>query len=152
MTEFMNTTDKAIKIPAGEIIGHAKFVKDKQWGSKYYHTQMAACQFDPDQGLGEAPPSTDPKESGTTQDPHSSQDPEAPHETLFACNTEDAPTDIPPGAKPLSVDLSGICEEAEPYREELENLLKVKHEAAFSKHDRDYGKTWAETGSGSREI
>ena len=90
MTEFMNTTDKAIKIPAGEIIGHAKFVKDKQWGSKYYHTQMAACQFDPDLGLGEAPPSSDPKESETTQDPHSSQDPEATHVKLFACDTEDA--------------------------------------------------------------
>ena len=48
---------------------------------------------------------------------------------------------IPPGAKPLKLDLSEISEDAKPYEKELRELLEDKHKAVFSKHDRDYGRT-----------
>ena len=48
---------------------------------------------------------------------------------------------IPPGAKQLHIDYSKICDEAKPYKDELKHLFEVKHEEAFSKHDRDYGRT-----------
>ena len=59
----------------------------------------------------------------------------APH---FGAQTSE---DIPPGAKLLKIDYTKMAKDAEPYQERLKELLEVKHEKAFSKHDRDYGKT-----------
>ena len=49
--------------------------------------------------------------------------------------------DIPVGAKRLKIDLSNISNEAIPYKAKLKKLLEVDHAKAFSRHDRDYGKT-----------
>jgi hypothetical protein len=48
---------------------------------------------------------------------------------------------IPSGAKKLSLDYSSMAKDALPFKDELQELLEVKHAKAFAKHDRDYGKT-----------
>ena len=48
--------------------------------------------------------------------------------------------EIPPGAKPLKIDLSKIASDAHPYEPQLREIFD-KRKAAFSRHDRDYGKT-----------
>ena len=60
------------------------------------------------------------------------------------CESLPAPTvesQMPPGAKRLSIDYSIMAKDALPYKEELQNLLEGKHAEVFAKHDRDYGKT-----------
>ena len=69
------------------------------------------------------------------------------------CNLQDTPpprtppkfrnqsADMPIGAKPLKLDFSKIASGALPYKKRLRQLLEVDHAKAFSRHDRDYGKT-----------
>ena len=52
-----------------------------------------------------------------------------------------AKDNIPIGAKPLKLDFSNISKRAIPYKNQLKQLLEVDHAGAFSRHDRDYGKT-----------
>ena len=48
--------------------------------------------------------------------------------------------DIPPGAKRLKINYSGVAKDAQSYIPRMKDLFK-KHSEAFSRHDRDYGKT-----------
>ena len=48
---------------------------------------------------------------------------------------------IPVGAKRLKLDLSKISKRALPYKLRLKQVLEIEHAKAFSRHDRDYGRT-----------
>ena len=48
---------------------------------------------------------------------------------------------IPVGAKKLKFDLTKISKKALPYKMRLKQILEVDREKAFSRHDRDYGRT-----------
>jgi hypothetical protein len=64
-----------------------------------------------------------------------------PNELCGSTPAPEVEMEIPPGAKRLSIDYSMMEKDALPHKEELQNLLEVKHAKVFAKHDRDYGKT-----------
>ena len=141
MTEFINCSDKSIKIPAGEIIGHAQLVDDGFLNANTSETQMS-CAYRYDGGDKLSPP-TPPKHNQTpTTTPKINAD-QHPTQTAYS---DPSPMsvplaeEIPPGAKPLKIDLSDIAPDARPYEPQLRNVFE-KRKAAFSRHDRDYGKT-----------
>ena len=123
MTELLNPTEHSIRVPAGEYLGAVEFVDDDEAEEKFLRTEWT---FEYGDGESLDPP---PREQMSPL-------PGGPEET-FGSHRDD----IPPGAKPLKLDLSGICEDAKPHLKDLEELLEVKHKGVFSKHDRDYGRT-----------
>ena len=58
-----------------------------------------------------------------------------------SAESEPPTEEIPPDAKLLEVDYSKVAEDARPYVDRIRHLVENKHAKAFSKHDRDYGKT-----------
>ena len=80
--------------------------------------------------------------SRQAQKPHKPE-PCDPQDTPPPTSPKSAPQNksIPPGAKPLKLDLSNISKRALPYKKRLKQLLEIDHAKAFSRHDRDYGKT-----------
>ena len=135
MTELMNTSSRSVRIHAGEIIGFARLVDDKEFEAEAVHSNMS-CSFGVDKPHA---PDPTPTPSHTPQPPTPPDESrEAPSERFYA---QEEKSEIPPGAKPLKVDLSKIAEDARPYEAELRDLLTNKRKKAFSKHDRDYGRT-----------
>ena len=156
ITEFINPTAAPIKIPAGEIIGFAQFTDDDEFNASHFTTEMS-CDYDED------PSHTEPQSFAAhrtdTASTHTAQPEPPPTPTPIATPEPSIPPkpppkqnshvkewstpniNIPPGAKPLKIDLTKISPEARPYEEQLTDLFTKKHEKVFSKHDRDYGKT-----------
>ena len=128
-TEFTNTSPKSVKIEAGQAIGFAKIVDSEKLEDTVLETEMF-CAFQGSEAKEEKP-NSEPEERPKSK----------PKEKREPSRQENAGSDIPPGAKPLKLDLSGVADDAKPYLPQLEHLLKVKHGKAFSKHDRDYGRT-----------
>ena len=126
-TEFINSTAESIKVEAGFIVGSIEFVEDGKFDAKAHQTDMF-CHYSSD-GLDGATPEPKTKVSADPTPPPGTQ-PEA---------TSARVEDIPPGAKRLAVDYSGVANDAKAYIPRLKELVE-KHSAAFSKHDRDYGK------------
>ena len=144
MTEFLNPSNQSVRIPAGEIVGNVEFIKDEELRATYFETEMSCSYRDPVPDPGEVSPSVGPTASraSTRSAPPTSTPDQGPANRYCSSTTMDARDDsIPPGAKPLSLDLSQISEDARPYEAELRDLLQNKHAKAFSRHDRDYGKT-----------
>ena len=165
MMEFINCCEYSVKLDAGQVLGYAEFVQDNDVLDAAVHTEMQ-CSYKSDDSAYESgedtecddeksdvdddepceevicdkPPKHVPKElpdkvplsGGGSQKPDHSEEP------ILSSHHCD---EIPDGAKPLHIDYSTVARDAEPHLEKLKELLEVKHSAAFSKHDRDYGKT-----------
>ena len=149
LTEFLNSTNRSVRLFAGEVVGYAEFVEDEKFSSGDVTRTEMFCFYHDGKPIAHAPPktpsaNTHPPTSTPPSPSHSSKQsatkptevPEPDHR--FGSLQDDS---IPPGAKPLKIDYSGICEDARPHEDRLRDLLENKHAAAFSKHDRDYGKT-----------
>ena len=143
MTEFINCSNQAVKIPAGEVIGYAEVAEETAFGAATLTTEMT-CEFNPSC-------EKDPIVAATTETSSAAEVRGKGRSALRHCPSAgasfggcqmDSPNDnIPPGAKPLRVDLSQIAEDARPYEGRLRDLLVNKRKKAFSVHDRDYGRT-----------
>ena len=203
LTEFINSTNKSVKVEAGKVIGSASFVEDNEFEREAYDTEMM-CSYKGDEGyesasdLGESdqeeaddpvtvtPPRPAPKPPPHPPSPNCQTSPRLPprpvsqvtspriqtpprpppkppsqptvaagqplspppksrpHSPKFASHTASrdlSPEEIPEGAKPLHLNLSNIAKDACPYEPRLRHLLRVKRKKAFSRHDRDYGRT-----------
>ena len=155
MTEFINCSDRSVKIPAGEMLGHAQLVDDKFLEANAFRTEMF-CSYRHDSQTDELdPPSPTTDYQQSTDERHPRQEPQSP-DTPFTMAYADQPgppedrssspsvsrdEDIPEGAKPLHIDFTKLAEDARPYEPQLRELLLNKRKKAFSRHDRDYGKT-----------
>ena len=145
MTEFINTSDNCILVPAGEVIGHVQFANESEFGSQFAQTEMF-CSYrsaheSPQSPEDSPPPQPSPPEEDSESPPNNQTpptDPSGEPSPKLGALRDDG---IPPGAKPLKIDLSAIAEDARPYKDRLHDLLENQHAAAFSKHDRDYGRT-----------
>ena len=143
MTEYINATDKNIRVAAGHVIGFAEFIHDSSLEAAARATEMF-CSYrmcDPDEY---------PEEHADGEIGEIILDPSPPKVVRFdmgatsfddEVESKDESQPIPPGAKKLEVDYSKMAEDARPYTERLKYLIDVKHARAFSQHDRDYGKT-----------
>ena len=145
LTEFINPTGGSMKIPAGEVVGYAEIWEEDGFAACSVRTEMS-CAFGDDTGLSERDneTSTHPNNIPTPNTPpptppHTQNPTLHPQPPCLAGYREDE--GIPPGAKPLKVDLSEMAEDAREFEPQLWELLTVKHKEAFSRHDRDYGKT-----------
>ena len=126
-TELINSTKDSIKLEAGHVIGTVEFVDEAKFDAAAERTEMF-CQysedhtseFEPDQADQTIPKTMPQRATPKPPDP--------------------ADDEIPAGAKRLQVDYSGVAKDAKMHIPRLKELVK-KHDAAFSKHDRDYGKT-----------
>ena len=148
MTEFINSTAKPVKIEAGHVIGYADFVSDAKFDAASKTTNMY-CSYR-EGPIYEQPCDDDDASCGAEG---SGRQPDSHAEPTVRCgmsaaafqgvSAESEPPDdeIPPGAKPLEVDYSKVAEDARPYVDRIRHLVEHKHAKAFSKHDRDYGKT-----------
>ena len=155
-TEFINCSDHPVKMEKGRVLGYAQFLSESELNASVTQTEMF-CHYGADPG-----PRSDAA-GGTSVDADDEEDieeivcdpPPRPQQSDSA-KAQCAPTDTPPpvpkgppsrndkipvGAKRLKLDLSNISKDAVPHKAELKQLLEVKHAAAFSRHDRDYGKT-----------
>ena len=151
MTEFINPTNSSIKVEAGQFIGFAEFIKEDKFNAVTHQTEMT-CSYGDDSGY-ESNASSDTEETsdGKGEMSDGEEDPPIqcdPTPSFGSCRTPTASDNepeqdegIPPGAKPLKIDYTNLAEEAKPYTKQLKDLFEVKHKKAFSKHDRDYGKT-----------
>ena len=142
LTEFTNPSERDVKLEAGRVLGYADFCSTEELESSTWKTDMfnSFRSEDPpeDPRHSEAESDDEPEEILCDQPPL----PKTPEEPPQPQDTPPPPkVNIPSGAKPLHIDYANICEEAKPFRKELKELLEVKHEEAFSKHDRDYGRT-----------
>ena len=147
MTDFINSTGEPVKIKAGHVIGYASFVNDAEFDSVSSRTNMfcsyrkgSICkQPDYDEATSDA------EQSGRQPDSHAKPtvrfDMGASSFPEDSAESESPDVEIPPGAKPLEVDYSKVAEDARPYVDRIRHLVENKHAKAFSKHDRDYGKT-----------
>ena len=127
MTEFINTSKKAVRLQAGQAIGFAEKVSSDHVDESIHTTEMF-CAFKSS--------NSKPTEPELKKEPESDED-----ITTLKHKHEDVPEDIPEGAKPLSIDYTKMAEDAKPFLPRLQHLLEVKHKEAFSRHDRDYGLT-----------
>ena len=145
LTEFINTSKDPVKLEAGRVLGYADFSSSEEmerfsWQTDMYNTYK--CESSPATNNAGNPENDDELEEivcdppPTSNRPESTSEPPQPQDTPPPLNQE-----IPPGAVPLKIDYSNICKEARKRKKELQNLLEVTHANAFSKHDRDYGKT-----------
>ena len=141
-TEFLNPSSKSVKITAGEVIGFAEFMDEEEFAACTSATTMA-CAYgeqtdkpkEEHSGHPQSPAPTNPTVLPPSPKPPT---PSTPN-TLYASTHPDE--SIPPGAKPLKLDLSEMAEDARPYEAKMWELLDGKHKKAFSRHDRDYGMT-----------
>ena len=138
VTEFINCSNASVRIPAGEIIGNAEFVDEDYLSAATFETEMY-CSYVESPGANffgastrHIPEKPTPRRPSAKPPPTNSSGPKG---------GSPVPEDIPPGAKPLSQDYSKMAPDARPYEPQLRELLEVKRKEAFSKHDRDYGKT-----------
>ena len=131
LTELINVTNYMVRIPAGEILGYAECTDDEKFAADSVPTDMfCAYRCENAQEVDEGKPQR--------RDPSGPPPSKTPPPLNHPDDSEDA--EIPPGAKPLKLDLSEIAEDAQPYKGELLNLYE-KHKKVFSRHDRDYGRT-----------
>ena len=145
MTEFCNPTNNSIKVEAGQAIGFAEFIKEDKFNAVTHQTEMT-CSYGDDSGYeSNADSSGEDDPSDGEDDPPKECDPTPGFGSCRTTTTADEgpepEEEIPPGAKPLNLDYSELAKEAKPYTEQLKHLFEVKHKKAFSRHDRDYGKT-----------
>ena len=155
-TEFINCHNYPIKMEKGRVVGYAHLTTEEELESRTVQTEMF-CHYGPEQPSGETPQTTR-KESEATEnaedeeveeilcDPPPSGSQARP--PAQPCSPQDTPppnvtknNEYPPGAKRLKLDLTKISNRALPYKARLKKLLEIDHAKAFSRHDRDYGRT-----------
>ena len=125
-TELINNTSDEILVEADYVIGAVEFIDETKFDAKANQTEMF-CRYEDDAlSTGEVGP----------PDQTDRLPPDKPEDGAG----QTAEDGIPAGAKRLSVDYSDVAEDAKQYIPQLKELVK-KHDAAFSKHDRDYGLT-----------
>ena len=146
MTEFVNWSDAGVKIPAGEVIGHAELVDDDLSNSAVetemyctYSSSSADVKLQNSADVSSKKEPASPLADNQMEEAPPQPAPPEKHASPPAYNR--LGEDIPPGAKRLQIDFSKISEGARPYEAELRDLLENKRKEAFSRHDRDYGKT-----------
>ena len=145
-TELLNNTDNSVKIEAGHIVGSVEFVDEEQFDAVTHETDMV-CSFDSDDpgyvsgddcdAFDDSDELSDPKPHCDEQTDGPTTPTPPPEQKAYAMHGND----IPAGAKPLKVDYLGVADDAKPFIPRMRELFEEKHAAAFSKHDRDYGKT-----------
>ena len=138
LTEFINSTDKSMKIEAGFVVGTAELIDDEQFNAASIVTKMS-CPYGAEEDPSQSSKPHDEEAMPTDDDDPCEEvncDPVPP--TFAAAAGVDPP--IPPGAKKLKVDYSGVAEDAKSFIPQMKQLF-AKHDKAFSRHDRDYGKT-----------
>ena len=171
MTELINPTDNPVKIEQGRVLGYARFASEEEQEEYAYETDISCNYMSDDSGYKSNDQSDSESSSSDNEDEEeveeivcdpppsteqgrSHSEPCQPQDTppptpLLACTEEEIPppppprrdSSIPEGAKVLKLDFSKIAKEALPYKRRLRHLLEVTHAKAFSRHDRDYGKT-----------
>ena len=159
MMELVNPCDYSVKLDAGHILGYADFASDDDVLGGAVQTEMA-CSYRGDDSAYESGEDTEFEDDKSDEDDEASEEiicdkpppkvvPKEPPDNVPLSDSDlenpvcshDSATyahkveEIPPGAKPLKIDYSTMAKDAEPYREKLQELLEVKHEKAFSKHD-----------------
>ena len=143
MTEFINCSDQSVKLEAGTVIGYAEFVQEDNFEGLSNETDML-CSYRSDDSAYETgcdSEEDDHDEDGVEEllcDPPPRK---PPREIPKGTREEKEEEPIPEGAKRLKIDYSEMASEAKPYTKQLKDLLENKHKDAFSRHDRDYGKT-----------
>ena len=164
ITEVINSHNYPVKLEKGRVLGYASFTSEEELNHCSERTEMF-CHYDcdppqpepsgpqhnpaPDFAYAEGdddgaeeiicdPPPTQ-AQTPLKPEPCDPQDTPPPPET--SSPPEPPSNSIPPGAKLLKLDLTKISKKALPYKLRLKQLLEVDHAKAFSRHDRDYGKT-----------
>ena len=130
MTEFINCTDNDLKVEAGYVVGCVEFIDEAEFNAAGRQTLMF-CSYG-----GDIPVETEQGASHYPPPPPEQPQEEQP-EASASTQKDD---DIPEGAKRLVVDYSGVAKDAKSYIPRMKELFE-KHTEAFSRHDRDYGKT-----------
>ena len=164
-TEFINCQKYPIRMEKGRVLGFAKFHTKEEMDIGVIQTEMY-CQYG-DNAPAEAEAETEAKapdepclNEGNDDDDECIEEiicdppPTQPQtgRTVPSCEPQDTPppkppdppgsdNSIPTGAKKLHIDWSKLSKRALPYKARLKQLLEVKHAKAFSRHDRDYGRT-----------
>ena len=159
-TEFINCHEHPIKLEKGRVLGYARFTSDEEIGKGAVETEMY-CQYGGDDSGYESNASEDDASDNEADDEEEIECDPPPKRGQAPASAESCPQQqrpprkppdlpevppttndgIPVGAKKLKLDFSNICEQAKPYKQRLKQLLEVDHAKAFSRHDRDYGKT-----------
>ena len=143
-TELLNNTENSVKVEAGHIVGFAEFVDEEQFDAVSHETEMS-CSYGSDDPGYESGSDFDDDDDGPSDLTTSSDEQLGKPETPLQPPEDKAfvmrDNDIPAGAKPLKIDYSGVADDAKSYIPRMRELFEEKHAAAFSKHDRDYGKT-----------
>ena len=159
-TEFINCHDHPVKLEKGRILGFATFMSEREVDTFTTQTEMF-CHY------GESPPASEGEGESVVEEadevveeiicdpqpepperfraaklePQDTPPPPPPSQEETYVKVPPEEDDIPVGAKRLKIDLSKICKEAVQHKGRLKKLLEVDHAKAFSRHDRDYGKT-----------
>ena len=169
-SEFINCHDYPVRLEKGRVLGFAKFTTEEELVGSSVETDMF-CQYDEDSGYESNGDESDLGEDdgSDTDDSEDEEEILVDSPPLFAsqscikterCTPQDTPPPvavsppppaatcssahgehIPVGAKKLKIDLSNISKRALPYKMRLKQVLEVEHAKAFSRHDRDYGRT-----------
>ena len=119
--ELLNPYPTSRLIKANDILGSVSFTSDVVLESSSLPTDIVLAYI---------------------SDPESSKEPKemANASAESTPSKETPPRQAPPSHKP-SFDYSNVAKDAEPYLDQLKNLLEVKHADTFSRNDRDWGKT-----------
>ena len=120
--ELLNPFPHAVTIKAGEVLGHVSFTSDEELEPEVQGTNINLEYGAEDSGY-------ESEGSASVQE-----------DVATATVSEEAASDTKTTPTRPEFDLT-IADDAEPYREQLENLLKVKHAGTFSTSERDRGKT-----------
>ena len=152
-TEFINSQEYPIKVEKGRILGYAQFTSEEELTEHTIRTELF-CHYGPEPTEEHNPPESEDQEDQEeieeiVCDPPPTGSPD--RFSTASCDPQDTPPpgadgpqgkpDLPPGAKKLKLNWSKLSKDAQPYKAKLKQLLEVDHANAFSKHDRDYGKT-----------
>ena len=122
--ELLNPFPHAVTIRMGEVLGHVSFTSDEALEPEVQCTNINLEYGAEDSGY---------ESEGTASAC------ECEEEVAATSGNKVTPATKTTTAKP-EFDLN-IAEDAEPFREQLESLLKVKHAGTFSTSERDRGKT-----------
>ena len=150
-TEFINPQEYPIKIIKGRVLGYAQFTSDEELTAHSVRTELF-CHYGSDPPEGDDSPADEDAQEEIEEIVCDPPPEELPGQrSAVPCDPQDTPPpaisnstddpDLPPGAKKLKLNWSKLSKDAIPYKDRLKQLLEVDHAKAFSKHDRDYGKT-----------
>ena len=126
--ELLNPFPHAVSIKAGDVLGHVNFTSDEALAGEIQATNINLEYGAEDSGY---------ESEGAASEQEAVNDSAPAPNICGAAPAAETPTSTP--TKP-EFNLS-IASDAEPYRDKLEELLKVKHAGTFSTCERDRGRT-----------